>query len=531
MLDRSLLLKMRTLGAAAAVAACALAVSTTAHAQEEQPYGPDAAQEIRGGTLTVGSLVEPPALDPFHQGADARIQVTTLIYQGLFYEGMSGPVPLLATGYSVSDDGLTYTFTLREGVKFHTGQDMTAADVKYSYDYIRNPDNGSPGAGDFSTVASIDAVDDTTVVFNLSQPNASLPMTLGNKYGAVVPAGTFDDENARAALNRESVGTGPFKIATYETNSFLELAAFEDYWQEGLPYLDGITFLFMPNNAALLVALRNGRIDFAKLGRPQDAEQLAGAAQLNIQRWPSLGQMPLDLDSNYGPLQDIRVRQAIALAVDKDEILQASLGGYGTVIHTIVAGMQDAWGVPVDQLEFQTRDLDRAKALMAEAGLAGGVEMDLTTINGFDWMDPAAVTLREQLAEIGITLNIQRVDLGVWINNFRGRNMGLTFNEWATQPDPNMLFFRHFHMAPEGADFRNWNNEEASALLREGRSTSDPVKRKEIYTEFQKILDRTVPTIMLFSADIVTVANERVTNLYQHPTGWYFGLAKTQVAQ
>jgi peptide/nickel transport system substrate-binding protein len=521
---------MRRLGAAA-VTACALATAPAAFAQEELPYGPDPAEEIRGGVLTVGSLLEPPALDPFHQGADARIQVTTLIYQGLFYEGMSGPVPLLATGYQVSDDGLTYTFPLRQGVKFHTGQDMTAADVKYSYDYIRNPDNGSPGAGDFSTVESIDVVDDYTVVFNLSQPNASLPMTLGNKYGAVVPTGTFDDEGARAALNRESVGTGPFRIAAYETNSFLELVAFEDYWQDGMPYLDGITFLFMPNNAALLVALRNQRIDFAKLGRPQDSEQLAGVDHLEIQRWASLGQKPLDLDSNYGPLQDVRVRQAIALAVDKEEILQASLGGYGTVIHTIVAGMQDTWGVPVEELEFQTRDLERARALMAEAGLADGVEMDLTTIAGFDWMDPAAVTLKEQLSEIGITLNIKRVDLGVWIDNFRNKNMGLTFNDWATQPDPNMLFFRHFHKSPEGADFRNWNNEEASALLREGRSTSDPAKRKEIYAEFQKILDRTVPTVMLFSADIVTVANERVKNLYQHPTGWYFGLAKTQVEQ
>lgn len=501
-------------------------------AQElELPYGPDAEEDIRGGVLTVGSIVEPPALDPFHQGADARIQVTTLIYQGLFYEGMSGPVPLLAESFEISDDGLEYTFDLREGVTFHTGGEMTAADVKYSYDYIRDPDNGSPGAGDFSTVSEIEVVDDSTVVFRLSEPNASLPMTLGNKYGAVVPEGTFDEEGARAALNQQSVGTGPFMIGEYETNSFLELVAFENYWQEGVPYVDGVTFLFLPNNAALLVALRNGRIDFAKLGRPQDSEQVAGIDTLSIQRWPSLGQKPIDLDSNYGPLQDVRVRQAIALTVDKEELMQASIGGYGTVIHTIPAGLQDTWGVPVEELEFQTRDVERATDLMAEAGYADGVEMDLTTIAGFDWMDPAAATLKEQLSEIGIDLNIERVDLGVWIDNFRNQNMGFTFNDWASQPDPNLLFFRHFHMNPEGADFRNWNNEEASALLREGRQTSDPGERQRIYAEFQKILDRTVPTIMLFSSDIVTVANERVQNLYQHPTGWYFGLAKTQVAQ
>lgn len=497
----------------------------------ESPYGPDPETEIRGGTMTVGAIVEPPALDPFHQGADARIQITTLIYQGLFYEGMSGPVPLLAESFEVAEDGLSYTFKLREGVKFHTGADMTAADVEYSYNYIRNPDNGSPGAGDFSTVSEIEVIDDTTVVFRLSEPNASLPMTLGNKYGAVVPAGTFDEEGSRAALNRESVGTGPFKIAAYETNSFLELTAFEDYWQPDLPYLDGVTFLFLPNNAALLVALRNGRIDFANLGRPQDSEQLAGIDSLSMKRWPSLGQKAIDLDSNYGPLEDVRVRQAIALTVDKEELMQASIGGYGTVIHSIPAGLQETWGVPVEELEFQTQDVERAKALMAEAGFSDGFEMDLTTIAGFDWMDPAAATLKEQLLEIGIDLNIERVDLGVWIDNFRSQNMGFTFNDWASQPDPNLLFFRHFHMNPEGADFRNWNNEEASALLREGQQTSDLEERKRIYAEFQKTLDATVPTIMLFSSDIVTVSNERVQNIYQHPTGWYFGIAKAQVEQ
>jgi ABC-type transport system substrate-binding protein len=144
-------------------------------------------------------------------------------------------------------------------------------------------------------------------------------------------------------------------------------------------------------------------------------------------------------------------------------------------------------------------------------------------------MDPAAITLREQLAEIGINVDIQRVDLGVWINNFRGRNMGFTFNDWATQPDPNLLFFRHFHKQPQGADFRNWNNDVASDLLLQGQQESDPAKRLEIYTAFQKELARSVPTVMLFSTGHVTVTNERVKNFFQHPTGWHFGLAKTQV--
>jgi peptide/nickel transport system substrate-binding protein len=108
--------------------------------------------------------------------------------------------------------------------------------------------------------------------------------------------------------------------------------------------------------------------------------------------------------------------------------------------------------------------------------------------------------------------------------------MGFTFNDWATAPDPNLLFYRHFHKAPEGADFRNWNHTEASRLLDEGRIEHDRAKRKEIYARFQKVLAESAPTIMLFSADHVTVRNERVRNFAQHPTGWYYGLARTWLA-
>jgi peptide/nickel transport system substrate-binding protein len=506
----------------------ALALGLAGPALGAELYGPTPQNPTRGGTLNIGQLVEPPGLDPFHQAADARIRVSVLMYQGLFYESPTGDaVPLLAEGYEVSPDGKTYTVRLRKGVKFHTGKDMTAADVAYSYDYIRDPANGSPGAGDFAMITAVEPVDDHTVRFVLNAPNASLPMTLGNKYGAVVPAGYFADPNAKTQLNAKSVGTGPFKLGEFRPNSNLTLLRNENYWEKDAPYLDRINFLFMPNSAGLLVALRNRRADLALLTRPQDVQQITGVPGLVVERWPSLNQKAIDLGAEYGPLGDVRVRQAIALSVDKDEIMRASIGGYGQVIGTMLPAMQERWGVPRDQLANQKPDPAKAKQLLAEAGHADGLELTLTTIAGYDWMDPAAVTLREQLAGSGMRLNIQRVDLGVWINNFRARKMGFTFNDWATQPDPNLLFHRHFHKAPEGADFRNWNNDEASRLLDAGRSESDPAKRKEIYQQFQKLLAESVPTIMLFSADHITVRNDRVQNYAQHPTGWYYGLART----
>jgi peptide/nickel transport system substrate-binding protein len=498
-----------------------------AFAKTEGLYGPVPDKPVIGGRLNMGLLVEPPSLDPFHQGADARIRITVLIYQGLFYEAASGTAePLLAESYTVSDDGLVYTIKLRQGVKFHNGAAMTVDDVVYSYNYLRDSKNGSPGAGDYSMVTEIKAVDPTTVQITLNSPNASLPMTMGNKYGGVVPAGYFDKPDAAKMMNRRSVGTGPFKLVEFAPNSYITLDKHADYWEKGVPYLDGIDFAILPNSASMLVALRNNRVSLVKLDRPQDVKQLTGIKNLHVQRWPSLSQAAIDIGSETAPLGDVRVRQAISLAVDKKEMMHAAIGDYGVVIGTVPAGMQKLWGLPLDQVPMQGPNIAAAKKKLAEAGKADGFTLKMTTINGYDWMDPAAVTLRQQLAKIGITLEIQRIDLGVWIKNFQSHHMGFTFNDWPALFDPNLLYYRHFHTRPKGADFRNWDNEKASELLDQGRASSDPKKRHEIYDAFQKILAETVPTIMLFSADHVTVRNDKVQNYEQHPTGWYYGLAR-----
>jgi peptide/nickel transport system substrate-binding protein len=197
----------------------------------------------------------------------------------------------------------------------------------------------------------------------------------------------------------------------------------------------------------------------------------------------------------------------------------------------MVAGMQERWGLPLAETPNQKVDLDRARRLLAEAGHPNGFEIELTTIIGYDWMDAAAVTIADQLQRIGIKVNIRKIELGVWIRNFQSRQMGFTFNDWPTSPDPSLLFYRHFRAQPLGADFRNWNNAEASALLDRGREESDYAVRRAIYNDFQKLLSEEVPTIMLFSADLLTVERDRVRNHQQHPTGWYFGLIKTWLAE
>jgi len=507
-------------------------ISVGPSAGESDLYGPPAENAKQGGSLTVASMTEPPSLDPYHQASDARIQFTGLMYQGLMYESASGTaLPLLAEDVSVSDDGLTYTFKLREDVMFHNGDLMTSEDVKYSYDYIRDAENGSPGAGDFQSIEEIETPDDATVVLTLSQPNSALLMTLTNKYGGVIPAGYFDSPDAENQMNVESVGTGPYKLVELRKNSNLTLASHEGYWGDEGPYIDEIVFEFMPTSAAIVVALQNARVDLAVLPRIQDAEQLQGAEGIAIETFPSLNHKALDLDGNYPPLDDVRVRQAIASAIDKSVVAQAAAPGQHQVLGTITAGMQDSWGLPLEEVPFQERDVERAKELLAEAGLEDGFDIDLTIINGYDWMNPAAVVITQQLDEVGIRVKTKKVELGTWIENFQQAKMGFTMNDWGSQPDPNLLFYRHFHANPEGSDFRNWDNAEASKLLDEGIATADQEERASIYKEFQKVLGETVPTVMLYSPEYLVARSTKLENYVQHPSGWFFGLVQAYLVE
>ncbi|MCB0134526.1 MAG: hypothetical protein KDD75_05395 [Caldilineaceae bacterium] len=501
---------------------------TPAFAADSALYGADDPNAKSGGSLTVGSLIEPPSMDIYHQAGEAVNFIAVLMYQTLVYsDGNGNPLPLLAESWDVSPDARVYTFKLREGVKFHTGEPFEAADVKYSLDYMRNPENGTIGARDFADIDSIEELGTHEVRITLKGSNSAFLITLTHRNGSIIPRGWYGRDNARALLNTSSVGTGPFRMAEFQQNSFIRMERNPDYWQPGLPYLDEIIVNFIPNSAGMLVAVRNGRVDMAVLVRPQDAQQLEGVPGLAVQRSVSLNQKSLDLDCNYGQLKDEKVRQAISLLIDKEPVMQAGIAGYGTVLGTMVPGMQERWGVPIAELPNQGVDVDRAKALLAEAGYPDGFEIDLRTIIGYDWMDAAALTLKQQLAAGGITANIKRLDLGAWLDNFRSRQMGFTLNDWGTPPDPNILFFRHFHKQPEGADFRNWNDDKGSELLTKGREALTYEDRKPIYDAFQKRLAESAPTVMLFGADHLIAVSDKVKNHKMHPIGWHFHLVKT----
>ena len=518
-----------------AVTLTLLLAAASAVAQESQTldqiYGTAPTDVQQGGEVVVGIVYEPPALDPVHQQADATTAVTVLMYQGLAYTDWDGTIrPLLATGWSASDDGLTWTFDLREGVTFHDGSELTAADVKYSYDYIRSDACGCAGSVYLNAVESIEIVDDYTVAFHLASRNSAILAGVADKLTAVFPEGYFDEQGAQARLNQASVGTGPFMLDEFIPNQSIHLVRNPDYWQPGAPYLDAVTFISVPDGNSLLNGLRTGQVDLAQLARPQDVAQLEGVRGVSHQEQISWVQKSLDLQAGGGATEDLAVRQAISLAIDKQDILQAAVQGYGQVIGLVPAGMQERWGAELDELPMQGPDPERARQLLADAGYPDGVDVQITTIIGFDWMTPAAETLVSQLAEAGIRATVQRQDLGVWIDNWGARSfVEVTLNDWGTVPDPSLLFDAHFQMVPVGNDFRNWNNERATELLTQAKQATEYDERYDLYVEVQRMMAEDAITIPLFSSSIVAVSRDRVNNYVQHPSGWYHGLIRTWV--
>jgi peptide/nickel transport system substrate-binding protein len=475
----------------------------------------------RGGNLIVAATADTPSLDPHVEGANLRSVRTSLLYETLVWADENLQIkPQLAETWEVAPGGLEYTFHLRKGVKFHNGKEMDAEDVKYSYDRLRDEKTGSPGRGDFGVVKSIDVVDPYTVRFVLTKPNAAFLAAIGGRYSAVVPKDIVKNGNE---LKAAAVGTGPFRLKEWAPKEKLVYERFPDYWDKDKVYLDTITVQIIPDENSIVAALRSGQVGFTILGDTKKYLDLKDDANLKTQRQTAVKWAIMDLALDQKPTDNLKVRQAIALAIDKQAVVQAATQGIGTVIGVLPPAMKD-FALPMDQLPNQKRDVARAKQLMAEAGYPNGTEMTLRIINGYPEMPPTASVIAANLKEIGMEVKVQSVDLGVWSQDWSQGKNPPTLNAWGGFMDPDLLFYRHFHKKPEGGDFRRWNSDQGSKLLDQGREALDPKERVKIYAEFQKLVAEEVPTVPLYAGDDVTVAQKYVEGYVHHPSGWFYGL-------
>jgi peptide/nickel transport system substrate-binding protein len=480
---------------------------------------PARAQGKPGGSLTFATSALPPNLEPHMQGLDIWQKRKPLLYENLVWiDHALEAKPELAERWEQKSP-TEYLFHLRRGVKFHDGKEMDAEDVKYSYDRVRDP-KVSPGANDLLFVKQIDAVDRHTVRFTLNAPAATFLVNLGGKYNGVIPKDAGGDGKA---LLTKAVGTGPFSVEEFDPSRRLVLKRNAAYWGAQKPSLESIVFQAIPDESSIVAGLRTGQLQMAEFSSALSFRVAKSVATLEAVQAPSTRWVVLDLAGDQDPTSKPEVRQAIALALDRNAILQIAGNGLGQRLGVLPPGLK-AWALPVQELPNQQRDLGRARALLQKAGYPGRVSMKVRNIVGFPALAAAVPVIVDNLKEAGIDVTVETVDGGVWIKDWIVPQSPPTMNEWGGFVDPDQAFHRHFHSAPGGKDFRRWKNAQADELLDLGRATLDRARRKEIYDRVQRLMAEDPITIPLYSPDLLYAMQKGVKGFQPHPTGFYYGL-------
>lgn len=481
-----------------------------------------------GGVLRAGMQTDPVGLDPHTTNATASRNVLENIYDTLVMFDSNGRiVPGLAQSWSVSPDGLTWTFRLRPGVSFHNGEPLKVSDVVFSINRIKDPNVKSPRAGDFAVVKSVTAPNDNTVVFTLSQPFTPLLAKLAASLNVIVSEKVTKDNGGD--LNKAVIGTGPFRFVEYVPQTRLVVRKNENYWGRDnkgnkLPYLDGITYTYYPDPAARTTALRAAAVDWIEYVPAADVTTLKADRNLVVVGGPSANFRALYFNTSKEPYNNPKVRQAISYALDKKAIVDLALFGTGGIVArgtTIPSGVYAFTNSP-----YNTRNVAEAKKLLAEAGLPNGFTMNLYVTSTYDFLRTPAEVIRDNLAEVGIRVNIQAEDWNVYLPKALKSEFDVTLLGTSGQSDPDDYLYNTFHPA-SALNLSKYNNPKVTQLLEQGRRVSSQSERQKIYQQVQEIVLQDAPMAFLFHSAQYEAFNKRVRGFLHFPNTSYLAFRYT----
>ncbi len=379
------------------------------------------AMAASGNSLVIGSAVAPPSLDPTSNASAAIDEVFDYnVYQHLVELDPKGQViPVLATGYKVATDGLTYTFTLRSGVVFSNGDPLTAADVVYSLKRAVDPKSGYPYQSLVADVSSVSSPDNSTVVVTLSHPDNQFLYNL-----AAYSNGIVLDPTQVANIATNPVGTGPYMYQSQISNYNVVLVANPKYWGTK-PALSTVTWRYFASASTMDSALQSGQIQVIdNLDNSQNVALFKHNSAFKVVHGPTNGKIDLTINNKSGPLKKLKVRQAISYAIDKKAILKTVGAGYGTVIGSDqVPG--DPWYTPSVN-RIYSYNVKKAKKLLAQAGYKHGFSLVLT-LPPYGYATQAGPLIQAELAAVGVRVTIKNIAWALWISKvFEGHQYQLT---------------------------------------------------------------------------------------------------------
>ncbi len=451
--------------------------------------------------ITLAMQLEPPHLDPTSAAAGA---IDSVLYSNVF-EGLTrfasdgSIIPGLAQSWVISDDGMTYTFKLAEGVTFHDGTTMDAEDVKFSLDRARAEDSANAQKALFASIADVEAVDASTVKITLSAPNGSLLFNLA--WGDAVIVAPESIENIKQA----PVGTGAFKFANWVQGDNITLEKNADYW--GTPAkLDKVTFKFISDPTAAFAAVMAEDVDvFAGYPAPENVPQFEADPRFQVIVGNTEGETILSTNNKMPPFDNVKVREAMAHAIDRQAIIDGAMFGLGTPIGTHFAPHNPDY---VDLTADSAYDPEKAKALLAEAGFAEGFTTTLK-LPPPSYARRGGEIIAAQLREVGIQTEITNLEWAQWLEEvFKGKDYGLTIVSHTEPMDIGIYARPDYYFQYDDADFQAMN----TALEAE----ADPAKRSALLEQMQRKISGDYVNGYLFQLAIPTIAKAGVQGLWEN---------------
>jgi peptide/nickel transport system substrate-binding protein len=506
---------------------------------EKQYGGPDTGPAY-GDLLIDASIGDASTLIPPLASDASSHDVAGYVYNGLIkYDGDLNLVGDLAESWEVSPDGLTITFKLRKGVKWHDGKPFTAQDVMFTYQVMVDPKTPTAYGEDYKQVKKAEVLDDYT--FRVTYPKPFAP-ALGSWTLAILPKHLLEGQDiTKSPLGRHPVGTGPFQFREWRAGDKIILSYNPDYF-EGRPYLNGYVYLVKPDQATMFLELKAGNIDRMGL-TPQQYKRQTEYAKFqrlfNKYKYVSFSYTYIGYNLEDQRFADRRVRQALTHAINKQEIVDGVLMGLG----------QQATGPYKPGTWFSNPDVPRfdynpekAKALLGEAGWRpnseGILEKDgkpfeftILTNQGNDLRVRTAEIIQRRLREVGIVVKIRTVEWAAFIKEFidKGRFEAVLLG-WTTGQDPDAFDIWHSSKTKPGElNFIHYNNPEVDRLLQEGRHTFDREKRRQAYFRFQEIIAEDQPYTFLFVPDALPAVSKRFRGIKPAPAGINYNFPKWYV--
>lgn len=451
--------------------------------------------------LTIGMVLEPPGLDPTAEAAAAIDEVVYAnVFEGLTRIGPDGAlIPGLAKSWTISEDGLSYAFELREGATFHDGTTLDASDVVFSLDRARAEDSTNAQKALFSAIEKVEATGETTVVVTLSEPSGAFLYNMG--WGdAVIVAPESADTNKEAPI-----GTGPFKLDNWQRGSAITLSRNENYWGEQAK-LDKVTFRFIPDPAAATAALLAGDVQaFPNLPAPEAIAQFEADPRFTVAIGSTEGETILSTNNMKPPFDNIMVRRAMAHAIDRQAIIDGAMFGLGTPIGTHFAPHNPAY---VELSETYEYNPEKAKAMLAEAGFADGIKATLK-LPPPSYARRGGEIIASQLREVGIDLEIIPLEWGQWLEQvFKGKDYDLTIVSHTEPNDIDIYARDDYYFQYENPDFK--------ALIAKLNVTAEEEARFDLYRQAQQIITDDAVNVYLFQLAKNGVWDAKLKGLWEN---------------